>query len=167
MPAELVRLRPGLLASALALNNAHVPMVNRLRAAELSALARQAVTTAVVADGTQVVGMVLALPAHARYGSPNFRWFAARYRRFVYIDRVAIVATHRGRGIARQLYETVFTAAGSLPVVCEVNLLPPNPGSLAFHRRLGFRAIGRAWNPAARKQVVFLLRPPTMVGGGR
>ena len=38
--------------------------------------------------------------------------------------------------------------------------MPPNPGSLAFHRRLGFRPVGRAWNPQARKRVVFLVRAP-------
>ena len=159
-PDDVVRLRPEWLASALALNNAHVPMVNRLQIAELQALVRQAVTAAVVADGAQVAGMVIALPAHARYGSLNFRWFVQRYRRFVYIDRVATAASHRGRGIGRRLYEAVFAAAGLIPVCCEVNLLPPNPGSLAFHHRLGFRAIGRAWNSEARKYVVFLMRVP-------
>jgi hypothetical protein len=161
---EVVDLRthPELLAPALRLNNAHVPMVNRLRVAELRALVDQAIVAAVILDHGQVAALMIALPAHARYRSLNFRWLARRYRRFVYVDRIAVAAGHRGGGLARALYATVIAAAGPLPVACEVNLMPPNPGSLAFHRRLGFRPAGRAWNPQARKQVVFLVRRPDL-----
>jgi hypothetical protein len=32
-------------------------------------------------------------------------------------------------------------------LTCEVNLRPPNEGSLRFHRRLGFREVGRQETP--------------------
>jgi hypothetical protein len=35
-------------------------------------------------------------------------------------------------------------AAGHERVVCEINFDPPNPGSDAFHAKLGFSEIGRA-----------------------
>jgi uncharacterized protein len=53
----------------------------------------------------------------------------------------------RGRGIARLLYEDLFTTAklaGHDRVVCEVNIEPPNPASDAFHSAMGFVAVGEA-----------------------
>jgi uncharacterized protein len=83
----------------------------------------------------------------ANYGSPNFHWFRERYPRFVYVDRIVVSESARGKGLARALYEHVFEAAraaGHSRVVCEVNFDPPNPGSEAFHAKLGFCEIGRA-----------------------
>ena len=50
----------------------------------------------------------------------------------------------RGQGFARLMYEDLFAdakAAGHVRVVCEVNIKPPNEGSLAFHRSIGFVAL--------------------------
>lgn len=83
----------------------------------------------------------------ANYGSPNFHWFRERYPRFVYVDRIVVTESARGKGLARALYENVFAAAraaGHDRVVCEVNFDPPNPGSEAFHAKLSFSEIGRA-----------------------
>ena len=83
----------------------------------------------------------------ANYDSPNFLWFRERMSGFAYVDRVVVSAASRGKGLARQLYEELFAAAraqGAGAVVCEVNLDPPNPGSDAFHARLGFAEVGRA-----------------------
>ena len=53
----------------------------------------------------------------------------------------------RGRGLARHLYAALFARAveaGHDRVVCEVNQVPPNPGSDAFHAALGFAPVGTA-----------------------
>ncbi len=79
--------------------------------------------------------------------SPNFDWFAARYADFVYIDRVVVAASAHGQGLGKALYERLFDeakAAGFRRIACEVNLDPPNPGSLAFHERMGFEVVGEA-----------------------
>ncbi len=47
--------------------------------------------------------------------------------------------------MGRALYERMFAdarVAGFERVVAEVNAVPPNPTSLAFHERLGFAVIG-------------------------
>ena len=83
----------------------------------------------------------------ADYDSANFLWYKARYPSFAYIDRVVVAEAARGRGIAKALYEGLFSRlsqAGFDKVVCEVNFSPPNPASDAFHARLGFRELGRA-----------------------
>ncbi len=79
--------------------------------------------------------------------SPNFDWFAARHADFIYIDRIVVAAEAHGQGLGKALYERLFDeakAAGYERIACEVNLDPPNPGSLAFHERLGFEAAGDA-----------------------
>ena len=66
------------------------------------------------------------------------------------------------RGLARVLYEDLFTAAaaaGHGVVTCEVNLVPANPGSDAFHARLGFAEVGRGELAAGAKLVRYLARP--------
>src|SRR5262249_49391720 len=86
---------------------------------------------------------LIAFDQNATYDSPNFLWFRERMPAFAYVDRVAVDARSRGRGLARLLYEDLF-AATCAAVVCEVNYDPPNPASDAFHARLGFAEIGRA-----------------------
>ena len=50
-------------------------------------------------------------------------------------------------GLAGLLYNELFDwaqTAGHDRLVCEVNLEPPNPGSDAFHTKMGFAEVGRA-----------------------
>ena len=93
------------------------------------------------------LGMLIAFDERAPYDSPNFRWFAERYPRFVYVDRVAVTQSARGRGLARRLYEDLMAAAradGHKIVCAEVYFDPPNPQSDAFHEAMGFVEVGRA-----------------------
>jgi uncharacterized protein len=81
----------------------------------------------------------------ADYESENYAFFEARGVDHLYVDRIVVAASERGAGLGAVLYEAVFAAAaaeGRREVTCEVNLDPPNPGSLAFHERLGFRSVG-------------------------
>jgi len=89
---------------------------------------------------------------------PNHAWFLARHRAFLYIDRVVVAAQARGRGWARRLYEDAAAIAGARPLCCEVNIVPPNEASLAFHERLGFVACGEAADPRNGKRVRYLER---------
>ncbi len=77
--------------------------------------------------------------------SLNYDWLSARFDGLVYIDRVVVAASAHGQGLGRALYELLFQdarAAGFARIGCEVNIDPPNPGSLAFHDRMGFAAAG-------------------------
>jgi hypothetical protein len=50
--------------------------------------------------------------------------------------------------------------AGGAPVVtAEVNMEPPNPGSLAFHHRLGFREVGQQDTYGGSVRVSLLAAP--------
>jgi uncharacterized protein len=102
---------------------------------------------------------LIAFDQTADYASPNFLWFRQRFKAFVYIDRIVVSQAAQGRGLARMLYEDLFAcarAAGHERIVCEVNIDPPNPGSDAFHARLGFSEMGRAELIERQKTVRYL-----------
>lgn len=130
----------------LALNTAEVEQtsaMDRARLDELAALAYR--FTVAEADG-RVLAFLLAMDHAAAYDNDNFRWFAARYPRFAYVDRIVVDAAAAGMGIGGRLYRDLLAHArerGLERVVCEYNLEPPNPASQAFHDRFGFVEVGQ------------------------
>ena len=144
------------LADVLALNQAHRPHVSALTPASLRPLYEQAIHFRLAEAAGALVGFLIALDPSAEYGSPNFLWFKARYARFVYIDRVAVVAERRRHGIGRRLYEDLERFAGARGfdlLTCEYNLRPPNADSARFHGRRGFVETGRQDTEQGQKTV--------------
>lgn len=145
-------------AAVLALNNLNAQELSWLELPALRALVAQAFYAKAI--GT-LDAFLLALDHTAAYDSPNYAWLKARFDRFIYVDRIAVAASARGRGLARALYEDLFhqtKGAGFDLVACEVNSMPPNPGSDAFHAALGFEEIGRADLIGRNKTVRYLAR---------
>ena len=106
-------------------------------------------------------GFLLALDQEAAYDNSNFQWFRSRFERFVYIDRIIIAKDARARGFARLMYEDLFgeaKAAGHVRAVCEVNIDPPNEGSLAFHQSMGFLALADVGLKGGSKRVRYLVK---------
>ncbi len=129
-------------AALLALNNAHARELSLLTAEKFGRLVHGAFLAWRIGEAE---AFLLALDQDADYDNQNFLWFRARYPRFVYVDRIVVAASARGRGYARRLYEALFAhtaAAGHARIACEVNLDPPNPASHAFHAALGFAEVG-------------------------
>ncbi|MEM8959541.1 MAG: GNAT family N-acetyltransferase [Pseudomonadota bacterium] len=97
----------------------------------------------------------------ATYDSANYAWFSDRYEDFLYVDRIVVGDELRGAGVGRALYGAVLAQAQAqaqgVPVLCEINLDPPNPGSDAFHAALGFTEVGRA-ETTPGKRVRFMHR---------
>jgi len=145
-----------LLTQALALNAEVQNWTSALDMARLRALLGWAAAApAVVTDG-RLDAFLLGFGPGSAYDSPNYRWFAGRLERFAYVDRVIVAPHAQGRGLARRLYDA-FAAQVPGPLVCEVNSQPPNPGSDAFHARLGFAELGRA-TLGPGKAVRYLIR---------
>lgn len=141
--------------TVLALNNAHAAETSELDPPRLRAMLDEAFLARAATDGS---AFLIAFDEGAAYDSPNFLWFRFGLDRFVYVDRVVVSAAARGRGLARTLYaevEEAAAASGRNRVVCEVNLVPPNPVSDAFHAALGFAEAGRG-SPAPGKAVRYL-----------
>jgi predicted GNAT superfamily acetyltransferase len=143
----------------LALNNAHARELSWLEPARLEHLVREAFYARRIGE---LDAFLLAFDQDARYDSPNFLWFRDRYQRFVYVDRIVVASSARGRGHARKLYHDLFEQAartGHERVVCEVNSSPPNPESDAFHAALKFDEVGRARIHDGAKTVRYLACP--------
>jgi uncharacterized protein len=131
-------------AVILTLNNAHAKETSALDDDSLTGLLDMAFYARGIDRGA--TAFLIALDQNASYGSPNFLWFKESRESFVYIDRIIVTSSARGQGLARLLYEDLFSAAkqaGHDRVVCEVNLEPPNPASEAFHVAIGFNGVGQ------------------------
>jgi predicted GNAT superfamily acetyltransferase len=110
----------------------------------------------------QIIAFLLSLGQGNPYESENYRWFEDRGVRHQYIDRVVVGDSAKGTGIGRALYESVFERArerGANEVTTEVNVFPPNPGSVAFHERLGFRQLAEQDTKGGSIRVALIARP--------
>ena len=104
---------------------------------------------------------LLAFEQSDDYDGGHFLWFRGRFEKFIYVDRVVVAAPYRRHGLGRLLYADLFRRAeqlGHTHVVCEVNALPPNPISDAFHAAQGFEQVGMAAIDGGAKTVRYLLR---------
>jgi predicted GNAT superfamily acetyltransferase len=129
----------------LSLNNEHARETSALDHASLTALLDMAFYARGVDRGA--TAFLIALDHNASYENPNFAWFKASGKSFVYIDRIIVSSAARGLGIGRLLYDDLFAMAkqaGQSRVVCEVNIEPPNPASESFHIAMGFDGVGQA-----------------------
>lgn len=144
------------------LNDAAHPAVPITSVDEMRALlALGSLTLGLERDG-RLVGFVIAMTPGSEYESENYRWFEAREVGHVYVDRIVVAESERGRGLGPMLYDAVFAEArrlGHPEVTCEVNLDPPNPGSLAFHGRLGFVQIGTQATKGGTVTVALMAAP--------
>jgi predicted GNAT superfamily acetyltransferase len=131
-------------AVLLALNNAATPHVNALEPEQFAWLATNADYFRVASRGGPLEGFVLAIRHGTTYWSANYAWFTERYDDFIYLDRVVVAPDARRAGVARALYTDLeqFTRGRWPRIALEVNVVPPNPGSIAFHEAAGFRRVG-------------------------
>lgn len=89
-------------------------------------------------------GFVITFAPGTSYDSENYAWFSERYEDFSYLDRIVLHEDVRRRGLGTFVYDEVETAAkahGRLTL--EVNLVPRNDASLAFHTQRGYAEVGR------------------------
>jgi uncharacterized protein len=147
-PAPVVRLRPALPddeAAVLALNLAEEVSLAPMDSHRLAYLRSRADRFDVIEVDGGPAGFVVTMAPGGDYESPNYRWFAERYGAdFYYLDRIALAPTVRRRGVAGRVYDEVeAVAAARGRMALEVNLVRPNPASLAFHTRRGYAEVGR------------------------
>ena len=78
------------------------------------------------------------------YDSLNYEFFNRQDQAFLYVDRIAIRDGHRRQGLGRMIYEETIEIANQLNVMtcCEVNTVPRNDPSLAFHKSFEFKEVG-------------------------
>ncbi len=141
-----------------AINEAAVPNVNSISAETLESFIQQATYFCVVDSGNTVVAFLVGFTPGSDYGSENYRWFCRRYPEFMYIDRIAVAPEHRGKGYALRLYRDIEQSSSAPLLACEVNVDPPNPRSLEFHRRFGFHQVGTQKTEGGAKTVSLMVK---------
>lgn len=141
-------LRPGTVADAdqiVALNAESVALTSPMDGGRFEYLFGLSPLVTVAEADSRVVAFLIAMADGAAYESGNYQWFAERIKRFIYVDRVVVSPDCRSDGIGSALYahtKSWAKQAGLLSMVAEMNLDPPNVGSLEFHKKRGFLQIG-------------------------
>ena len=153
------------LARVLEINNANTPGVSELTFTELeSDLNNSLHALAINNEHGEVCAFCITFAPDAPDAGINHQWFNERYESFVYLDRIAIDSNDQNRGLGALLYQSVeqhmLNSAEHSLLCCEVNLEPPNPGSLRFHHRIGFTEVGQH-SPQQGYLVSLLLKDTT------
>lgn len=146
------------LDDVLALNQASLPHVSSLTMRELRWFAQNAPYFRVIRRDGRLAGFLIGLGPGLDYRSPNYRYFKKKHEMFGYIDRVAVAPDAQRLGVASQLYEDYATTLrGFVPVMtCEVNIRPPNEGSLAYHQHHGFVRVATQETDGGNKEVALM-----------
>ena len=136
------------LARVLEINNANTPGVSELTLSELETDIENCLhALAIDNEHGEVCAFCITFAPDAPAAGVNHQWFADRFESFVYLDRIAIDPTYQNLGLGVLLYQSVeqemIDSAQHSLLCCEVNLEPPNPGSLRFHHRIGFTEVGQ------------------------
>jgi uncharacterized protein len=145
----------------LALNAASKPAVSTMGGQDLHDITGWAHRILVAElDGERCGFLILIRPGTA-YPSDNYAWFEAKFDHHLYIDRIAVSEFAKGRGVGRALYDEATRIAlknGDQRLTCEVNVDPPNPQSMAFHERVGFRRL--IDRPSRDQKIVAMFEKP-------
>lgn len=144
----LLRITEADVEEVLALNERNVEVLSpmdRRRLAEIEGLADR---FDVIDVGGRFGGFVVTVPPGRRYDSEKYQWYAERHARFYYLDRIVLHEDMRRLGLGSQVYDRLEAAARPYERLClEVNLIPHNAASLAFHSRRGYVEVGQIGDP--------------------
>ena len=127
------------------INQANIPEVGDIPTIEeFNSLTAMSSHVIVVNEGEETAGFIILMREKEEYHSLNYKFFTANYDEFLYVDRVAIKNGFRRQGLGKMIYDEVFRLAAEIKteVCCEVNTLPSNDASLAFHAEFGFHEVG-------------------------
>lgn len=131
----------------LRVNRENVEVLSPMDEDRLSKLAEHAELVLLAeVDGQPAAFLIALREGVGFYDSENYLWFSRNYQRFLYIDRVVIDEPYRRMGVGRALYEAVFRRAketGVPYVTAEIDTIPYNAASLAYHEKSGFREVGQ------------------------
>ena len=130
----------------LKLNQDLVHFLSPLSKEKLTHLHSQAeIHSVVVVDGI-VQAFIIAFREGKDYDSVNYTWFCEHYEKFLYVDRVVVSVAMQGAGLGSMIYNEIFKHAQKIEVpfvTAEIDFEPPNPNSLKFHEKYGFKEVGR------------------------
>ncbi len=150
----MLRLRPldlddaAGVSAVLALNERNVVALAPLDEARLRVVHALADRFDVLDVDGAFAGFVVTMGPGSTYDSENYRWFGERRDDFYYLDRIVLHEDFRRQGLGGRVYDEVeAVAAAHGRLALEVNVVPRNDASLAFHAGRGFLEVGRLGDP--------------------
>jgi predicted GNAT superfamily acetyltransferase len=144
----------------LKLNQGALPQVNPVEMDALHWFKQEAAYFRVAEAGGNLVGFLIAVAHDSGYPSKYFGWFCDRYDKFIYVDRVIVTESARGKRVAWRLFEDVerFASERAFPLASDVYSHPPNQISLSFHDKYGFQRVGSQQVDDGAKEVAKFLK---------
>ena len=146
----------------LRLNAESVHYLSPLTAEDLAQVPAHGGCVQLLLHARKAVGFLITYIEGGRYASVNYQWFNARLKGFQYIDRIVIDHQARGQGIGNSCYQALAQTArqsGLHWLAAEIDILPENPASLAFHQKHGFIQAGQQSVQGGKKRVSLQLKP--------
>jgi predicted GNAT superfamily acetyltransferase len=144
---------PGDEPTVLALNAESVAVLSPMDGERFARLREAAARLRVAEHEGEVAGFLMGFCAGSDYDSPNYRWFSDNFSDFFYVDRVVVDSTRRGLGLASAFYDESIAWAKAqqlTAIVAEIDIEPPNVGSLRFHEKYGFEEVDRLTHSASK-----------------
>ncbi|MEX2604841.1 MAG: GNAT family N-acetyltransferase [Gracilimonas sp.] len=146
------------LEAVLSLNQAALPHVGDIVMSDLEWFLENASRFLVAENKDEIAGFMIVLEPGLNYKSLNYIFFCNNYSDFDYVDRIVIAEKYRDQKFGTALYEELFQKSDKKIITCEVNLNPPNPDSLEFHKALGFKEVAEQLTYHGKKKVAMLVK---------
>lgn len=135
------------------LNESVLPHVNSISHSTIEKFMRISSFFMVAKFKEEIAGFMIALGPGQDYKSENYIFFSKKYKSFEYVDRIVVKKKYEGMGIGRGFYEYLIKQSNAERITCEVNLHPPNPNSILFHQKVGFKEIAQLYIDGRKKKV--------------
>ena len=141
------------------MNESAIPHVNSVTTSEFETFMNICSYFFVIEDSQHsVAGFMLVIGPGEEYDSINYQFFENNYPSFDYVDRIVIGEKYRGKGYGKELYTHLIKSSMQSIITCEINIKPPNPLSMSFHQKLGFKQVGKQATEGGLKQVSLMAR---------
>ncbi len=159
---ELRAVTPADHAALLALNEDSVLELSPLDEQRLRYILALAHRSLLVERDGETLAFAIAIASGTEYDSRNYARLRELFERFLYLDRIAVAAGARREGLGAMLYDAIEEDARTFGrMVLDVNVVPPNEPSLAFHAARGYQPLEQLEH--AEKTVVLMSKE---LGGG-
>tara|TARA_S200000501_G_scaffold340462_1_gene349058 strand:+ start:1530 stop:2030 length:501 start_codon:yes stop_codon:yes gene_type:complete len=147
------------LNSILLLNQKSIPAVSSTDFEGIEYFLKNSSYFKVLRKNDHPVGFLIGLMPGKDYSSENYIWINRRYNSFIYVDRVIIDQKYRNKGLGSYFYNHLLeTFYGKVEyIICEVNIKPYNKQSINFHKKYGFKEIGRKDTENGNKKVSYMM----------
>ena len=108
--------------------------------------------------GNKIYGFLIGLTDKLNYKSENYSWFSKRYSSFMYVDRIVIQDDSLGLGFGSMLYNDLidYSKGKFQSIICEYNIKPMNLISKNFHKKFGFKRVGKQKTEGGTKEVLMM-----------